>query len=317
MSFTDRKPPRAVVLLGSQRFEATLDGLVKSVHDGGPMAAVTCGWRGREAEDEPLRQHVGVELINLKLRARLEEIFKVDTELAEAHRHRQQVLRHKQDFYRIRLQFALEAHRVIRARSAPAEVHDEEEALALADLRSIDRYHVDNCADIISRFDREMDLFNRPEVARHRAEIADIMQRCTALAISGGHVATIINRLQLFGLSNLIDGHVVYAWSAGAMAISDRIVLYHDFPPQGPGASEVLTHGLGWVPGMVILPEPEKRLHMSDRDRIGTLAARFRPARSFAFPAGAYLIWDGHRVNGASGVVELGEDGRVARLEAP
>ena len=311
-----RKPMRAAVLLGSQRFEASLDNLVKSVHDGGPMAAITCGWREREAEDEALRSHVGVELVNLELRRRLDEILQVDKELAEAHRHRQQVMRHKQDFYRIRLQFALEAHRVIRARSAPEEVHREEEDLALAALKALDSYHLGNCVEILERFDDEMDVYNRPEVARHRQEIAEIMSKCSALAISGGHVATIINRLRLFGVSDFIDGHVVYAWSAGAMAISDRIVLYHDSPPQGPGASEILTPGLGWVPDVVVLPEPEKRLRVADVGRVSTLARRFRPARSLAFPSGTYVVWANQRISRANGVIELGDDGQTARLEA-
>ncbi len=309
------KPMRYAVLLGTQRFEVTLDSLVASLNDGRPMAAVTCGWREREPEDEALRNHVGVELINLNLRRRMEEIFRVDVELAEAHRHRQQILRHKQEFYRIRIQFALEAHRVIQSRSAPAEVHNVEEAVALAALQTLDSYHLENCMDIMRRFETETNLFERPEVKRHREEIAGIMQRCSSLAISGGHVATIINRLRLFGLSGFIDGHIVYAWSAGAMAISDRIVLYHDNPPQGPGAAEILTEGMGWVPGMVILPEPEKRLRMTESNRVSTLASRFRPARSLAFPGGAHLVWDGERITESSGIVELGINGRITPLE--
>ena len=310
-----RRPMRSAVLLGTQRFEVTLDSLVEAHRDDRPMAAITCGWRERELEDEPLRRHVGVEVINLRLRERLDEVFRADPELAEAHRHRQQVLRHKQEFYRIRLQFALEAHRVIKGRSAPAEVHEKEEAVALAALQTLDSYHLDNCIDIIRRFEAETNVFGRPEVARHRDEIAEIMAKCGSLAISGGHVATIINRLRLFGFSDFIDGHIVYAWSAGAMAISDRIVLYHDNPPQGPGAAEILTEGMGWVPGMVILPEPEKRLRMTEPDRVSILAARFQPARSLAFPAGAHLVWRAGNVVDSSGIIELAADGHISPLE--
>ena len=307
---------RTAVLLGTQRFEVTLDSQVKALHDGGPMAAITSGWQEREEEDDALRRHVGVELVNLRLRQRQEQVFQVDEELREAHRQRQQLLRQKQEFYRIRLQFALEAHRVIRARTAPQELQEREQGAALAALQTLDEYHCDACVEIYDRFEVDTNLFERPEVVRHREEIRQILQRCKSVAISGGHVAAIINRLAFFGITDMLDQHVIFAWSAGAMAITDRVVLYHDRPPQGPGAAEVLTRGQGWVPDMVVLPEPEKRLRMTDRYRVGILAARFSPARCMAFPAAAHLVWQNGRIVDASGVIVLHSDGRITPLEA-
>ena len=49
------------------------------------------------------------------------------------------------------------------------------------------------------------------------------------------------------------------------MAISERVVLFHDSPPQGPGAAEVLDAGLGLVGDVVVLPQPEFRLRLDDR----------------------------------------------------
>lgn len=307
---------KTAVLLGTQRFEVTLDSVVQNLHDGGPIAAVTCGWQERELEDEALRRYLGVEVVNLELRRRSEEVFEEDQELAEAHNHRQQVLRHKQDFYRIRLQFQLEAHRLLRRRSAPEEVHEEEKAASLTAIRTLDDYHLETCAEAHRRFEAATDINRRPSLARHRREIAEILKDCRSLAISGGHVASISNRLSLFGLSEALDGHIVFAWSAGAMAISDRIVLYHDSPPQGPGAAEVMDRGLGWVPGIVVLPEPEKRLRRDDPDRVGVLASRFRPARSLAFPAGTQIVWSRGAIQDTQGVLELDTDGAVQPLRA-
>lgn len=310
------QPIRTAVLLGTQRFEVTLNNHVRALHDGGPMAAITCGWQEREDEDEALRHHVGVELINLQLRQRMEDVFQSDEDLREAHRQRQQLLRQKQEFYRIRLQFALEAHRVIRGRAAPPELHEKEQGAALAALQALDDHHRNACVEIYRRFEVETNLFQRPEVIRHRQDIQQVLQRCRSLAVAGGHVATIVNRLAFFGITELLDQHVVFAWSAGAMAVTDRVVLYHDRPPQGPGAAEILTRGQGWVPNLVVLAEPEKRLRMNDKYRVGILAARFSPARCLAFPAGTHLIWQSGRIVDFAGILALHSDGRLAPLEA-
>src|SRR5690606_41913723 len=59
------------------------------------------------------------------------------------------------------------------------------------------------------------------------------------VVITGGNVAILINRLRLFGLGNMLKAKNVVAWSAGAMALCDRIVLFHDNPPQGRRNPEV------------------------------------------------------------------------------
>ena len=46
----------------------------------------------------------------------------------------------------------------------------------------------------------------------------------------------------------------VIAWSAGAMALADRIVLFHDRSPHGPGHPEVYGSGLSVVRDVVLLP---------------------------------------------------------------
>jgi hypothetical protein len=140
--------------------------------------------------------------------------------------------------------------------------------------------------------------------------VAALLEPCVAVAIAGGHVASLINRLRLFGLGELIERHTVFAWSAAAMALSDRIVLFHDDPPQGPGASEVLDAGLGLVHDVVALPQPEKRLRLGDPARVSLLASRFAPATCLAFPAGAHAVWREGRMYRSAQVMQLGEDGK-------
>src|SRR5207253_2752726 len=77
------------------------------------IATITAGWQEREAEDEELDAHLGGNTVNLRLHARGDELFREDPELRAAHRERQDGLRHRQDFYRIRLEHALAAELVI------------------------------------------------------------------------------------------------------------------------------------------------------------------------------------------------------------
>ena len=74
------------------------------------------------------------------------------------------------------------------------------------------------------------------------------------------------------------------AWSAGAMALTDRIVLFHDRAPQGPGHPEVYGSGLSLLRDVVLLPHARARLLLDDTARMAVFARRFAPAR--CVPAG-------------------------------
>jgi hypothetical protein len=63
------------------------------------------------------------------------------------------------------------------------------------------------------------------------------------------------------------------------MALSERVVLFHDFVPHGVAQTEVLGEGLGVVRGLVPLPHMRRRLRVDDRIRMSVLARRFAPAR--------------------------------------
>jgi hypothetical protein len=86
-------------------------------------------------------------------------------------------------------------------------------------------------------------------------------------------------------------------------------VLFHDDPPDGRVARQVLDVGLGFVPGAIILPEPERRLDLREGARVSVLSKRFAPARCLAFPARSFAIWNGSTFSDASGVVALCADG--------
>jgi hypothetical protein len=321
----DATPERLVILAGAQRFEPTVGEALARFGIEGPIATITAGWQERESEDEELHAHLGERTTNLSLHARAEALFAADPVVRDAHRKKQQRLRHKQDFYRIRLEHELDANHVIRQRRAPPEILAEEERASLFAIRTLDQYHLSQCAQIHRAFDDEVDLLTRPSLKQHRDELAEILRGVSALAIAGGHVATLLYRLHLFGIKSLLGALPVIAWSAGAMAICERVVLFHDDPPQGPGASEVLDAGLGLVRGVVALPHPETRLRLDNEERVGVLARRFAPAHCLALPARAYVRIEADAPSVSRGVRVLQSDGHVralgerlsVRVEAP
>ncbi len=90
----------------------------------------------------------------------------------------------------------------------------------------------------------------------------------------------LLNRLRLFGLERLLRTRPVVAWSAGAMAIAERVVLFHDHPPQGAGNAELFEAGLGLVRGAVFLPHAASRLALDDPTRVALLARRLARPRA-------------------------------------
>ena len=309
-----RNAPRAIVLLGAQRFDPNLGDLVASLEIDGPIATITAGWQERESDDQDLHEHLGRRSVNLRLHERAEDVFRSDPELHAAHRKRQELLRHKQDFYRIRLEHELAAAHVIRTRRAPPDILADELAASIDSIRELDQWHLAQCARVRDEFDQAWRPHERRAVARHRREIEQVLAGCAALAVAGGHVASLLNRMLLFGVGDLLDGQWVFAWTAGAMALGERVVLFHDSPPQGPGAAEVLDRGLGLVKNVVPLPHPETRLRLDERDRVSLMAQRFSPGACVALPARSHVTLREGRFEAPHEVSVLRADGAVEAL---
>ena len=301
--------PRAIVLLGAQRYDPTLAEAVAELGITGKIATITAGWQERESEDDDLQEHLKGRTVNLRLHARAEEVFRADAEFNEAHRARQSLLRHRQDFYRVRLEHGLDAQHVITQRAAPQAILEDEGRASIEAIRDLDARHLARCARDRREWEEQWRPLERPEIAKHRAEISQLIDRCDAVAIAGGHVASLLNRLALFGIRDLLKGKAIFAWCAGAMAISERVVLFHDSPPQGPGAAEVLDSGLGLAKNVVVLPQPEFRLRLEDKERVEIMARRFSPATCLALPARSRVTWLGGVPQAPHGVYELRDDG--------
>lgn len=276
----------------------------------GPVALVTAGWQ--EREDEP--HDLGVPIAPLNLHARTEDVFAHDAELAAQYKLRQLKLKSMQDFYRVRLDHAAQAARTIGLRSANADLLAEEHAASLALIRHIDRDHLERCQAVHAAFDAG--IVEREALARHIRELREVIAPTAALAIAGGHVAVLLNRLRLFDVVALAGRRPVIAWSAGAMALTERVVLFHDDPPHGQAISEILDAGLGVVRETVVLPDASERLHLDDRERVAELAQRYAPAPCVALDPGAQVWLQRGRVMRTIGARVLAPSGSVERFPA-
>ncbi len=305
-----------VTLLGPQRFERTLGAAVRAAGVDGVLASVTAGWQEREAEDLELFEHLGERTLNLMLYARSEDVFERDPDLFRAHRERQERLRALQEVYRLRLAHLKRAARELLAREGDAELLEPERESAIDALRELDAHHLVRIRAVNQRFETAWRPLSRSAVARHVAQIERTLAGAQALAIAGGHVAILLNRLRLFGIDRLLGDRRVFAWSAGAMAVSERVVLFHDSPPQGQGNAEVLEAGLGWAAGVVPLPHARRRLALDNPLRVALFARRFAPALCVALDDGARLRSSDLGYQAEAGVSRLGADGAVVPMGA-
>jgi hypothetical protein len=115
-------------------------------------------------------------------------------------------------------------------------------------------------------------------VEKHREEVRGVLAGAQCLVIAGGHVGELVQVLHLFNIAPDVPERVV-AWSAGAMALTERVVLFHDRAAHGPAQTEVMDAGIGLAPGLVLLPHARRRLRTDDPVRMSVFARRFSPAR--------------------------------------
>jgi len=282
---------RRIVLLGPQRLKPTLIDAVRKLDVGGPFAAVTAGWQEREDEIDELSAHLDRPVFNLRLHARGEDVFQRDPELFLAYGDLLDRTRKIQDLYRLRLAHAKDAVREMYGSAVDADVLEPEIDSAIGVLRTLDDQHGRRLARLREAFEAEWRPTERPVVAEHRAEISELMGKCSAIAIAGGHVQVLLDRLRLFDVAPMTTHLPVFAWSAGAMVVSERVVVFHDFPPQGAGNAELLGDGLGLCRGVLPLPHARRRLNLADATRVSLFARRFAPLACLAMDEGARAVW--------------------------
>lgn len=292
MAATETNIDRRVILLGPQHGQQNVAQAVDDLEVDGPLATVTAGWAEREAEDAELSEHLGGRTINLALYPRSEEVFNEDPNIRDMLYDRYDRLRRLQTLYRLRLVPQLKTCRDLLSRTDPTEpdaLHGPEIDDAIEGIRSLDKHHLARAAALDSEIAHRMAAHERSSIQRQRQNLAEVLDGVDAILIAGGQVGTLLNRLRLFDIFSLAPRKPVVAWSGGAMVVSERLVLFHDSPPQGPGDSEVYAAGLGLARGVVPLPHAIDRLHLDDPDRVALLARRYAPDICVALDGGSRI----------------------------
>jgi hypothetical protein len=309
-----------IILLGPQR-RPTLEGVARSLFPGpgpaGPVATITAGWQEREPDDAELSALLSVagRAVNLSLYRRWLDVRDRDPEYRAGERRLAGTLAELQEVYLLRLDYALQAVYAVQRRYSPGDALGE----AVEAVRELDAAHLSRVNSARGEFFARLEPHARPVIAEHRAEVSAVLADAAALVITGGHVGVLAEVLHLFNIAAALQpttgGSPVIAWSAGAMALADRIVLFGDRSPRGPGHAEVYGSGLSLLRDVVLLPHARARLLLDDTARMAAFARRFAPARCVPLEAGTRIDVSS---DGAwpPGIRVLGEDGHVTAREA-
>ena len=320
-----------------------LDGTRGPDGTGGPVATITAGWQEREPDDQELSTLLGGRAVNLSLYRRWLDVQDRDPGYAAGERELAGTLAELQDLYLLRLDCALQAVYAVQRRTTGElrgaghlgggdQLRAEALAEAVAAVRELDAAHLRRVDSVRGEFFQRLRPHDRPVIAEHRAAVEAILGEAAALVIAGGHVGVLAEVLHLFNVAAALRSAArpsgagpapVIAWSAGAMALTDRIVLFHDRSPQGPGHPEVYGSGLSVLRDLVLLPHARARMLLDDTPRMAIFARRFWPARCVLLESGTRIELDSDDDRGGAGdapwlpgVRVIAEDGRVMSLEA-
>jgi len=313
-----------IILLGPQR-RPTLEGVARSLGLSGPVATVTAGWREREPDDTELSRVLDGRDVNLRLYQRWLDVRDRVPEYAAGAARLDGVLAELQELYLTRLDYALRAVYALQHREPGDELRSEAMSEAMAVVRELDATHLRRVNEARLEFFDRLRPHEQPVIAEYRAAVSAVLADAAALVIAGGHVGVLAEVLHLFNVAAALNGTApnpavpngapVIAWSAGAMTLTDRIVLFHDRAPQGAGHPEVYGSGLSIVRDVVLLPHARARLLLDDTPRMAVFARRFAPARCVPLEAGTRIDVS---ADGAwpPGIRVLGEDGHMGAREA-
>lgn len=256
------------------------------------MAVISAGWQEAEGDIGDVFEQVQRPLLDLGIYQKAEHLTTAYPEFAEAYRERQDNLKDLQRLYRLRCkQLMIAARLALRAEASP-EILATEQHHAMSQVRELDRHHLRSMQAIHTEYDPTFDALTSGEITAFSAEISTKIADCKTLLITGGNVMVLLNRLNLFGLKDVLVNKHLVAWSAGAMVLSDTLVLFHDKTPLGRRDPEVVSKGCGVIPGYVFLPDAKRRLRKSDTVRTRLMCRRFAPAQCVTLNNGAGLLFE-------------------------
>jgi hypothetical protein len=173
-------------------------------------------------------------------------------------------------------------------------------------VRALDERHATRREALLGEFYEAYPPHERPVITAHRGAVAAVVEECAAVVIAGGHVGVLTDCLHVCNVGALLGDRPVVAWSSGAMAVAERVMLVDDHDLAGR-PDEVLGAGIGVVRGVVPLPAAASRLRIDDRNHLALLARRLAPRACILLDEGDRVACD---VDGAP-------DLSIARVVAP
>lgn len=301
------------VLLGPQRPDATVGEAVHAlVPQGQSVAVISAGWQEAENDLDELRDVVDRPLVDLLIYARCDTLIHQSPELGEAHRHRQITLRALQRLYRRRLGHLIDA--AVDIFEVDNDLATLDQRHAVTQVRALDRHHLQRVRAAHLEY-AQVEANADPGVrTRLRDEVADALADVSTVVITGGNVGVLMSRLRLLGLAELLAEKNIVAWSAGAMALCERVVLYHDLAPQGQRDAELFDEGLGLVPGYVVLPNARRRLDPSQSTRLGLMSRRLAPRRTVTLDNASVLTFEDGKLVGVTASQRVSRSGALKKV---
>jgi hypothetical protein len=289
-------PDGRTVLLGPQRFLTTAGTVVRSLAPEGPVVTVTAGWQDREPADDELDEVMDGRSRNLFLFERLNDVLASDEHFAKQALAQRDAMDELAGIYSLRLQRALESVYAVARRPGRQDIADAAFADAVRGVRDIDAWYLATVDQLYGELQVAAPPEDSEPIQRHRHEVGEQLADAAVLAVAGGHVGILLRCLRLFDVAP--PPHLpVVAWSAGAMAMTERVVLYNDTGPQGVRGAEVWDRGIARVRDVVAMPHARRRLRLDDTVHARVFVRRFAPAACL-------LLDDGI-------TVEIGADGSV------
>lgn len=277
----------------------------------GPIALVTAGWEEGERNDAHLDRTLGGGTRNLGLFGRRLDILDSDPEYAEEMRRVRTLLTQLREVYLVLLRHALRGVEAVRQHDAGARrlagVQLDE---AIETVRALDERHASRLEAVLGEFYIAYPPHQRPAIAAHRDAVASMVADCAAVVIAGGHVGVLTDCLHVCNLGASLADRPVVAWSSGAMAIAERVMVVDDHDLAGR-PDEMLGPGIGVVRGVVPLPAAAGRLRIDDRNHLALLARRLAPRACVLLDEGDRVAVDDRGVADLSGARVVAPDGMI------
>ncbi len=282
----------------------------------GPIALVTAGWVEAERNDAHLDRVLGGGTRNLGLFGRRLDILETDAEYADEVRRVRSLAIEMREVYLVQLRHALRGVEAVRQHEAAARrlsgVQLDE---AIETVRALDERHAARLQALLGEFYATYPPHLRPAIAAHRDQVAAILADCAAVAIAGGHVGVLTDCLHVCNVGAMLGERPVVAWSSGAMAIAERVMVVDDHD-LGGRPDEMLGAGIGVIRGVVPLPAAKSRLRIDDRNHLALLARRLAPRATVLLDEGDRVPFDAAGVADLSAARVVAMDGAVQRAAA-